>query len=263
MKVHVDGLRTNFNKHPKSIDTVVAIAMVQDLITIDSQRITQVRDLAIAWFQTGGRGFPWRRKSATHYCRVLSEVLLQRTKAETVARFIPGFIAAYPSWKALSNASIEDLEDKLRVIGLWRRRSQVLNRLATEISKRGGRFPANHAEIVKLPGVGHYLANAVLVFCHDIPAPLLDSSMARLLERCFGPRQLVDIRYDPYLNTLASRIVDTPRVKEVNWALLDIAAIFCKTKMPSCSECPIRIACLSASGNLTNNAKNHNVSNGS
>lgn len=213
---------------------------------VTSKQISLLRQLALVWFGESGRIFPWRRKSASRYCLIVSEVLLQRTKAETIAQFIPGFIATYPSWRALANARIEELENRLRSIGLWRRRSQILKSLAIEISKRGGRFPADTGELAKMPGVGHYVANAVQMFCHCVPAPLLDSSMARLLERCFGPRQLVDIRYDPYLNALAGRIVDSSKAREVNWALLDIAALFCRPNAPRCTECPVARACLTA-----------------
>ena len=43
------------------------------------------------------------------------------------------------------------------------------------------------------------VANAILLVCHEQPEPLLDSNMARVIERVFGPRKLADIRYDPYL----------------------------------------------------------------
>jgi hypothetical protein len=54
---------------------------------------------------------------------------------------------------------------------------------------------------------GQYIANAVLLLCHGEPQPLLDVNMARVLERVFGPKKLADIRYDPYLQQLAMRIV--------------------------------------------------------
>lgn len=199
----------------------------------------------VVWFAKSGRSFPWRQAGASRYFQVVSEVLLQRTKAETVAKFIPGFVSNYPSWRALARASIYDLENSLHSIGLWRRRSLVLKMLAVEIARRGGRFPSGWTELTALPGVGHYVANAILVFCHGVPAPLLDSGMARVLERCFGQRKLADIRYDPYLNELATRVVDCPTVREVNWGLLDIAAKFCKLRHPSCGECPVASLCMS------------------
>ncbi len=45
------------------------------------------------------------------------------------------------------------------------------------------------------------------LLCNRKPRPLLDVNMSRVLERYFGPRSLADIRYDPYLQNLAQRLV--------------------------------------------------------
>jgi A/G-specific adenine glycosylase len=67
--------------------------------------------------------------------------------------------------------------------------------------------------------------------------------MARVLERVFGPRKLVDIRYDPYLPALARPVVRGGRVPEVNWAILDLAAKVYTTNNPKCPMRPLRVRC--------------------
>jgi adenine-specific DNA glycosylase len=62
--------------------------------------------------------------------------------------------------------------------------------------------------------------------------------LARVLERVFGPRRLSDIRYDPYLQDLALRIVQHKDPARINWAFLDLAAMICtipKSKLFSVS----------------------------
>src|SRR5207248_611362 len=78
---------------------------------------------------------------------------------------------------------------------------------------------------------------------HNRPAPLLDTNMARVLERFFGPRQLVDIRYDPYLQLLAHSVVDGTDAIRANWAILDLAAGVCRRRSPMCTSCPVRSRC--------------------
>jgi len=118
----------------------------------------------INWYDKEGRKFSWRKKSASSYKKILAEVLLQRTRAETVASFLPAFIKKYPSWEKLSSASIDELGEFLKPIGLWKRRSSSLSKLALEMKKRNGRFPSNRDGIESLPNVGQYIANAMLVF---------------------------------------------------------------------------------------------------
>lgn len=115
--------------------------------------------------------------------------------------------------------------------------------LAQEMAKRQGRFPRERNEIESLPGIGQYVASAVLLFCHDVPQPLIDVNMARVLERVYKPRRLADIRYDPYLQELARRVVGCDRSKEVNWAILDLAALICVTGQPRCDVCPLSDLC--------------------
>jgi A/G-specific adenine glycosylase len=68
--------------------------------------------------------------------------------------------------------------------------------------------------------------------------------MARVLERFFGPRKMADIRYDTYLQKLSSKIVNLENAKQINWAILDFAAIICKANNPQCVSCPIRQKCI-------------------
>lgn len=209
-----------------------------------SQRqIAALQANILSWFATNGRRFPWRRKSATHYQRIVSEILLQRTRAEVAARFLPRFTDRYSSWSQLASASESDLGEFLRPIGLWRRRAESLIKLAGVMAARGGRFPRTRTEVEALPAVGQYVCNAIMLFTGRLDEPLLDVNMARVLERCFGPRKLVDIRYDPDLQGVSRLVVAGPHATELNWAILDLAAVLCTQRAPRCSECPLRRSC--------------------
>jgi A/G-specific adenine glycosylase len=201
------------------------------------------RRRVLGWYKTYQRRFPWRDESASKYVKVLSEILLQRTRAETVAQFLPEFIQKFPSWNRLAAASEHDLQRYFQRIGLWRRRASTVEKLAKEMARRAGRFPKKRAEIEELPNVGQYIANAILLFCHGQPEPLLDANMARVLERYFGPRKLVDIRYDPYLQALAKTTVSTKQPVLMNWSILDLAAVVCKSASPRCESCPLVVKC--------------------
>jgi A/G-specific adenine glycosylase len=209
-----------------------------------AEKVARFRGRVLEWWQVHGRHFfPWRRCSATTYEKILAEVLLQRTRAETVSLFFDSFLRRFPSWTDLADAQIEELQVRLRPVGLWRRRASSLKALAVEVSRRDGRFPKGRVEIEKLPGVGQYIASAIIVFCDESAEPLLDVNMARVLERYFGPRKLADIRYDPYLQKLSKRLVSKANPAEVNWAVLDLAALVCKTGIPLCKSCPVMAGC--------------------
>lgn len=211
---------------------------------VRQETLLEFRRRLLAWYANNGREFPWRRKSASKYKLVISELLLQRTRAETVANFFGVFISEYPSWKKLAEAKESEIGKVIQPIGLWKRRAPTLKQLAIVMARRNGRLPRTRAEIEALPGIGQYIANAILLLCHGEAQPLLDTSMARVLERVFGPRKLADIRYDPYLQELSFKAVQCKESKEINWAILDLAASKCLPKKPHCNACPLESMCL-------------------
>jgi A/G-specific adenine glycosylase len=105
------------------------------------------------------------------------------------------------------------------------------------------RIPSSRKEIEQLPGVGQYIASAVMLFELDMPEPLLDVNMARVLERYFGYKTKADIRHDSFLQGAARACIDGPAPKEANWGLLDLGALVCKARNPRCGQCPIQRGC--------------------
>jgi A/G-specific adenine glycosylase len=210
---------------------------------VTAKKIKFFQEHILEWYDENGRKFPWRNRGLTHYQYIIAEVLLQRTKAETVAKFYPAFIKEFPGWKALVNADVDLLEEYLKPVGLYRQRSKRLLSLAAEMVKRNGRLPRNREELESIPFMGQYIANAVELLIFNQPSPLIDINMARLLERFFGARQMADIRYDPYLQKLSYKVVNHSRAKEINWAILDFAALICKSQKPNCKSCQLNSNC--------------------
>lgn len=236
MRTQLAGVATQ----PKHALTVAA----RKAASATSGRIAAFRKALLGWSRRQGRSFPWRSRRATEYQRIISEVLLQRTRADSVAAIFVDFLRRYPSWRALARAEPEELQELLRPLGLWRRRAVAMSQLSRAVMARKGRFPSDRAELETMPGVGQYVASAVLLFCHNKPEALVDTNMARVLERYFGPRTLADIRYDPYLQKLARDVVGPRSPTAVNWAILDLGALICLPRKPRCDVCPLRRGCL-------------------
>lgn len=210
---------------------------------ISAKKIKFFQEEIIKWFDENGRDFPWRKPNLTSYQLVIAEILLQRTKAETVSKFYPLFLKKYPTWGSLNKTRVSTLERVLTPIGLYKQRAILIKKLAKEMVRLEGKFPSTKEEIEKLPFAGQYITNAILQFVFNKPAPLLDVNMARVLERFFGPRKLSDIRYDPCLQELACKVTDHKESKRINWGVLDFAAIICNTN-PQCKNCHCNKLCL-------------------
>lgn len=197
----------------------------------------------LEWFDRERRAFPWREEGTSRYRQIVVEILLQRTRAETVAGYYETFFSRYPDWEALAHATLEELEEAMRPLGLYRHRARRLWKLAEDLRRRGGVPPADEAELRDSGFTGLYIVNAFELFMLRKRRPLLDVNMSRLLKRYFRPGDFIDVRLDRELQMLAADIVEVRRCKELNWAILDYAAMVCTKRHPQCPTCALARYC--------------------
>jgi A/G-specific adenine glycosylase len=189
------------------------------------------------WFNDNGRDFSWRRTTDPYHVAV-AEVLLQRTRADVVARFLPTFFKTFPTWLALCAADPAQLEEVIRPLGLHRRRAAALlaaARLAT----------MGHLTWEAMPGAGQYVHRAIAVALNGDRLAMVDANFVRVLTRAFADGWMSDYRYDSRLQAIASAMIDVAHdVRRANWAILDLAASVCRASAPDCSLCPLRPECI-------------------
>lgn len=214
---------------------------------IDDLEIEWFRDDLLAWYQKNGRTFPWRSVTTSLYQHAIAEILLQRTRAERLVPFFVQFVNKYENWESLAQASLDELTQEFESIGLATQRAPRVQALAQIMDKKQGKFPTRLDELQALPAIGQYVAYAIQAYQGQRRRPLLDAGMARVVERCFGSRQLADIRYDDGLQEICHRIVDIDETLVVSWAILDLAALVCRVKNPNCDLCPFQSQCEFAS----------------
>jgi len=213
------------------------------MAAVTQKNISELQSKLLGWFELEKRLFPWRKEGLSEYMLIIAEVLLQRTKAETVAGFYSKFIKDFPSWQSIADAGVEQIETSLKPVGLYRQRAARLLKLAREMVLREGRIPSEKEELKNIPLMGQYITNAVLLIIHRQRVPLIDVNMARVLERYFKEREMADIRYDPHLQKLALQFADHPNSKELSWAILDFAALICRARNPKCQDCFLLLKC--------------------
>lgn len=197
------------------------------------------------WYSVYGRTFEWRTWTDEYRLAVV-EVLLQRTRAETVARFAPDFFRRYPDWMSLGQAQLCELEAVLAPIGLHRRRAASLRSLALWVTEEKGDAGSRDA-----PGVGQYVSRAVAVSGRKSAVAMVDSNWVRVLRRVFGGRWMSDYRYDRRLQSIAHAVVQAGTdARFVNWAVLDVGATICVPREPRCVLCPLNQQCHYARGGV-------------
>ena len=199
--------------------------------------VEEFRQAVMLWSESGEKMFPWRREGRTSYELVVAEVLLQQTRAEQVASLFPRILQRCSGWVDLATIPIGELKDLLKPLGLQNRRASTLHALACRVKQEG--LPDTAAGLQELPGIGQYMARAIAAqLFGEVVAPV-DTNVARVLERVFGPRTLADIRYDPALQGLALELVPASDPGGYLVGILDFASTVCRPRSPRCGECPV------------------------
>jgi A/G-specific adenine glycosylase len=107
-----------------------------------------------------------------------------------------------------------------------------------------GEVPSDAEQLKGLTGVGNYIANAVLCFAYNRRAAVVDTNVIRVLARVFGLiSKRSRPRTDPELWRAAAALLPRQRVKDYNWALLDLGKKLCTPRNPKCSACPLAPLC--------------------
>ncbi len=163
--------------------------------------------------------------------------MLQQTSVSRVGVRWDEFIDRFPSPTHLANSSLVD------VLALWQglgypRRARHLHLAAKQIvGQHNGEVPNQLESLLALPGVGPYTARAVLSFGFNERCGIVDTNVGRVLARTSGSRLTPSAA-----QRLADDLVRAGRSAEINQALIDVGAMFCRAQ-PQCASCPLRSAC--------------------
>ncbi len=233
----------------------------------------------LTWFRKNGRDLPWR-KTSDPYAIVVSEIMLQQTQVDRVIPKYHAFLKKFPGWRALAKASQASVVKIWHGLG-YNRRAMMLHKLARQLAsspprechrsayvlRRDGslRLPAagQHAppfvtlpsadgrgepklpsafeELITLPGIGTYTAQAVRAFAFRKPdAAPVDTNIERILKRVFGSHD----KNRKTIDALALDVLPTD-VWSWNHAMMDLGATVCTARSPKCAVCPLRSVCMS------------------
>jgi len=194
------------------------------------------------WFNRHGRKYPWR-ETDDPFKVLIAEIMLRRTKADQVRIVYENLFKVYPDAKSLASAKSRDVERILYPLGLkWRTPAFVL--VAKEINKKyRGEVPVSRQELISLPGVGDYVAGAVLSVVFRQKEWIVDSNIVRLFRRYFGIETSKEGRRDKHVIELAKIYASGQNPRKANLAILDISSLICKPFTPLCEKCTLNKGC--------------------
>ena len=201
----------------------------------------------LKWYDLNKRLLPWRKKVSLEkkqYYTLISEFMLQQTQVTTVIPFFNRFIKNLPSINSLAKANEKKLIKLWQGLGYYSRARNLKKTAQAIIENFEGKLPNNLKDLLSLPGVGNYTANAILAIAFNKPYIPLDGNIERVLKRYLYLKKKKEIQKD---NLLQKKIIFGTSLRSSDYAqaLMELGALICKPSNPRCDECPIKINCKS------------------
>ncbi len=201
----------------------------------------------IVWFEKHGKSYPWRDTNDP-YAILVSEIMLQQTQIKTVLdrRYFEDWMTKFSDLETLAGASEEQVLKAWEGLGYYNR-GRNLQKAAIFITRElGGIFPNSPSGVAKLPGVGPYTAGAVCSFAFNLPTPVVDGNVIRVLTRVFKILEPVDttpVKKQLWNRAEALTSLSNPRI--YNSAIMELGQTICTKGSPSCGKCPVSEWCQS------------------
>jgi len=195
------------------------------------------------WFHSNKRDLPWRY-SQDPYQIWLSEIILQQTRIMQGLSYFNHFIRVYPTVSHLAAAPLDEVMRGWQGLGYYSRARHMHETAKTIAASFNGIFPASYKELIRLKGIGPYTAAAISSIAYNEPVAVVDGNVFRVLSRYTGNHTPIDTaRGKKEFNKLAGEFLNRQDPGTHNQALMELGALVCKPRNPSCEVCPIKPGC--------------------
>jgi len=208
------------------------------------------RERLVDWYQKNKRELPWRN-TKDPYLIWLSEIILQQTRVNQGLDYYLKFAERFPNVTSLAHAIQDEVFKLWQGLGYYNRAENMLSTAKIITEEYGSQFPHDPDLLLKLPGIGPYTSAAIASIAFDIPVPVIDGNVYRVLARIFG--------IDTPVNTAKGAMIIQKHAKKLinkdspgiyNQAIMEFGALHCTPANPDCNTCIFRKECLAYSKGL-------------
>ena len=116
---------------------------------------------------------------------LVSEFMLQQTQVATVIPYFNKFIEKIPNFKTLAKVQNKKLLKLWEGLGYYSRARNLKKTAQMVVKNFGGKLPDNFEDLITLPGIGNYTANAILAIAFNKQYIPLDGNIERVLKDIF------------------------------------------------------------------------------
>ncbi len=197
----------------------------------------------IKWYQNNKRSLPWRMAPSA-YSTLISEFMAQQTQIKTLIPYFNAWLKKYPSIQDVSKATEDDILKSWEGLGYYSRARNLHKTCQIISNEYKGKIPTNSLELIKLPGIGPYIAAAVSSIAFNEPIAVVDGNVLRVITRIYGLAD--DISKEKTKQAIQKRLnaeIKHHSPSDFNQGLMELGATVCHPRTPECNKCPIATIC--------------------
>ncbi len=177
------------------------------------------------------------------YQLLIAVMLSAQCTDKKVNQVTPELFKAYPTFKALSEAKLSDVERIIRPINYYKTKSKNLIATGKEAVERfQSKVPDSHDELTSLPGVGNKTANVILSEKGVVPAFPVDTHIFRLAHRL----GLSSGKNPDAVEKDLRKAFPSSEWRNLHHRLIFHGRRVCSARSPQCGGCVLRKLCPSA-----------------
>lgn len=195
---------------------------------LTKSQIAHFQNFVYEFYTKNKRHFNWRT-NITPYKIVVSEIMLQQTQT---ARVIPKFetwLARFPDFQTLAQASNFDVLAAWQGLG-YNRRGLALATIAQKVVHEYQAILPQNPEILQtLPAIGPNTAGSICAFAFNLPTIFIETNIRTVFTHTFFKDQAKIC--DKILLPLIAQTIDQKEPREWYYALMDYG-VHLKQKLP-------------------------------
>ena len=175
------------------------------------------------------------------YELLLATMLSAQTTDKRVNSVTEILFKKYPTVKSLAQADIKDIQNIIRPIGTFHKKSQNLIEIAKKLDNDfNGKLPNNREYLESLPGVGRKTANVVLSNIFNVPCIAVDTHVSRVSKRLNLAKEKDEpIQIEKKLN----KIFKQEDLCKRHHQMVLFGRYHCLARNPKCEECKLKEIC--------------------
>ncbi len=172
---------------------------------------------------------------------IVAVALSAQTTDKSVNGITKDLFSKYKGPQDFIDADLEDIEQDLRRIGLYKNKARNLKKMSELLIKNfDGIVPSSQIELESLPGVGRKTANVVLSVWYNVPRIAVDTHVDRVSKRLKLAYNNDSVRQ---VEEKLMRKIPKNKWSDTHHKMIFFGRYHCTARNPKCDGCKLKEIC--------------------